>query len=183
MSAKLVRELMVPLENYGVISQENTLSEALQEFRSAYGKIQSDRQPPRAVLVSNETGEIVGQLGHLDILKALEPKYSLLGDLKALAQAGLSAEFINSMMTNYRMLQDSLPNLCRSAMNLKVKEIMRPATESIDENALITEAMHKIVLQQSRRLLVTRNGKVVGVIRLADLFAEVEQCVDSLRNP
>jgi hypothetical protein len=50
---------------------------------------------------------------------------------------------------------------------------MIPVTESIDENALLTEAIHRIVLWQTLSILVTRGGEVVGILRLSDLFDEI----------
>lgn len=173
MIAKTVKELALPLGYYPVVNQEQTLVEALKILLDAEAKISHDLHRPRAVLVVDDEEEVVGKMGHLDFLKALEPKYSMLGDLDNLARAGISPDFIDSIMDNFSFLQGSLELICRKALPIKVKEVMRPGTESIDEEALLTEAIHKMVMWQSMRILVTRKGKAVGVLRLADLFEEV----------
>jgi CBS-domain-containing membrane protein len=72
-----------------------------------------------------------------------------------------------------------LQTACRRARDIKVSDLMRPIDESISEDASLSEAIHKMVIWQSMRALVTRGGRVVGVLRLADLLAEVSDCIDS----
>ena len=90
MEFKEIRELMLPLSDYAVVSHEATLVEALEALKSASERIQVDRLPPRAVLVIDEHKKIIGQMGHLDFLRALEPKYNMFGDLSALSRAATS---------------------------------------------------------------------------------------------
>lgn len=182
MDTKQVKDLMLPLSDYAVVSQDATVAEALDALKTACDRIPMDLQPPRAVLAVDENQNVIGQLGHLEFLKALEPKYGMFGNLEVLSKADLSTDFITSMMENYCILQDSLSNLCRTAMSVKVQKIMRSVSDSIDENAPLTEAIHKMVMWQSMRILVTRLGKVVGILRLADLFAEVSSCIDQLKQ-
>lgn len=53
---------------------------------------------------------------------------------------------------------------------------MRPIKESVDEDAPITEAIHKMIMWQAMRVLVTRGEKeVIGVLRLSDLYSEVAE--------
>ncbi len=57
---------------------------------------------------------------------------------------------------------------------IEVKYLMRPIRESINEEAPITEAIHKMIMWQAMRVLVTRSEKeVIGVLRLSDLYSEV----------
>ena len=182
MEVKTIKNLVMPLDDYAVVSLEATLTEALLALERAEAKIAPDRQPPRAILVVDGSRNVVGQLGYLDFLRALEPKYSMIGDLQTLSKANLSSEFISSMMENFSLFQDYLPAVWLRAYSIKVKNVMRPVTESIDENTSITEAMHKMVIWQSMRVMVTRERKVIGILRLADLFAEVCKCIKEVER-
>jgi len=173
MEEKRVRDLMLPLKEYALVSEDATLLEALYALDRAQTRLPAGKQLHRAVLVVNEREEVVGKLGHLGFLKALEPKYDQMGNLPALSQVGLSQEFLQSMMNDFRLWQDSLKNICRRAGSVKIKDAMRPVTENIDENASMTEAIHRIVMLQTLSLLVTRESKVVGILRLSDLFDEL----------
>jgi len=173
MDKKTVKDLMVPLDEYPAVGDQATVLEALEALDRAQQNLPSGRQPYRAVLVVDRNDKIVGKLGQMAFLNALEPKYNVLGDVGRLAQAGVSDEFISSMMEHYRFFQDSLNDLCRRAATLKVKDVMHSVTESIDEHASLGEAIHKIVIGQMLSILVTRGDDVVGLLRLADLFETV----------
>ncbi|MCX6641649.1 MAG: CBS domain-containing protein [bacterium] len=177
MKVKFVKDLMLPLSHYGVVAQSVSIMEAYDALEEAYTRLLPDRQPPRAVLVVDERGNVVGQIGHIEFLKALEPKYSLFGDLEAISKAQLSADFVQSVMDTYHLLQDDVMVLTRQAVNVKVKDVMRPLVESIDADAPLTAAIHKMLMWQAMRALVTSQGKAVGILRLADLYAEVGACI------
>ncbi len=173
MELKRVKELMVPIEEYAVVREDSTLVEALGKMaESSKSSILSHGHQARAVLVNNFRGDIVGVLGHMDFLRALEPKYNMLGDLGVLSKADLNIEILDSMFELLGFWKGSLDNMCRRAALIEVKHLMRPIKLSISEDAPITEAIHKMIMWQAMRVLVTRNDKVIGVLRLADLFNE-----------
>jgi CBS domain-containing protein len=173
METKLVKDLMLPLSEYAVVSAEATLKEALVTLKSSQAQLPQGRPPHRAVLVADFQGDIVGRLGQLGFLEALEPKYKVLGDIAHLSQAGLSEEFVNTIMDNYRFWRDNFEDVSRRACTVKVKQVMRPAAERIDENASLPEAIHLFVMARSHSVLVTSQETVVGILRLSDLFVEV----------
>jgi len=182
MDQKKVKDLMLPLTDYAVVSEDATLLDAFAALDEAQSKLPPGRQEHRAVLVMGKNGRVVGKIGHLGFLKALEPRYGAMGDVEALSRAGLSAEFISSMMDNMRFWRDDLADVCARAKTTRVADVMRPVTESIDENAPLTEAIHALVMWQTLSLLVTRGGEAVGILRLSDLFAELSRTVQSRSN-
>jgi CBS domain-containing protein len=173
LDSKRVKDLMLALSEYAVVPEDTTFREALRILDEAQRELPPGRQPHRAVLVVDQAGKVVGKAGQLAFLKALEPKYDALGDLGTLARAGLTREFVTSIMENMRFWQDSLSINCRRAGALKIKDFMVPTTECIDEDAPLTEAIHRIVVGQTLSLLATRHGEVVGILRLSDLFDEI----------
>ena len=170
---KYVIDVMLPLDEYALVSEDDTLYEAFIVLEEAQIKRPPGRQKHRAVLVRNNKKEIVGKLGHLGFLKALEPGYKNLGELDAISKAGLTKEFIMSMMKDFELLQDDLDDIRIKTKTIKMKEVMRPMTEQVDVNDTINEAIHKIIMWQILSVLVTKGGKVVGILRLSDLFDEV----------
>jgi CBS domain-containing protein len=173
MDAKTIKDLMVSLDEYAVVPEDATVLEALNALESAQENLPPGREPHRAVLVVDKRKKVVGKIGQLAFLRALEPKYLHLGDLKTLARAGLSEDFVDEMMENLSFLRGSLEDICRQAGSLRARDVMHPVSESIDENAPLAEAIHKIVLWQTLSILVTRRGEVVGILRLSDLFTAV----------
>lgn len=173
MENRSVKDLVVPLDEYPVVPEDANLLDAILALDEAQRKLPPGRQPYRAVLVIDANGKIIGKIGQLAFMKALEPKYSVLGDLRTLARAGVTAEFVSSMMDHYQFFQDSFADLCTRGRSLPVKDVMHPVTESVDENASLSDAAHKIVIWQTLSLLVTRGEEVVGLLRLSDLFEEL----------
>jgi CBS domain-containing protein len=179
MKFKNVKELMLPLDDYAIVPQDASLLDAVITLEEAQKKLPPGREPHRAVLVAGPNNKIVGKLGHLAFLKALEPKYNTIGDLGMLSRVGLSTEFIHSMMENMSLWKDDPGNICQRARTTKVRDVMRPVTESVDENATLSEALHKIIMWQTLSMLVTRQGVVVGILRLSDLYGEVAEKIKS----
>jgi len=173
MDEKRVKDLMVPLDRYGLVSQDATLLEAIQVLQEAQKKRDRNRQPFRAVLIIDGNKKVVGKLGELAFLKALEPKRNVLGDISKLAGAGVSEQIISTVMSHYQFFQDKLSNLCFRARDIKVKDVMHPTTESIDENASLSEAISKIILWDTLSVLVTRGGEIVGLLRISDICQEI----------
>jgi hypothetical protein len=59
---------------------------------------------------------------------------------------------------------------------------MSPVTERIGGDAMLTEAIHKIVTYQTLSILVMEQGRVTGILRLSDLIAEVATFMSGIRD-
>ena len=179
MEIKKIKDIMIPIENYASVNQKSSLYDALIAIRESQEKLSPNMQPIRAVLIVDDNNNIVGKMGHAAFLRALEPKYNKIIDFEKLTRAGVSAAFISSMTDNLRLWQDDFATICRQASTIKVKNVMSPVSEGIDENASITEAIHQIIVLQLLSLLVKSGLKIVGIVRLSDLFHEVERNIIS----
>lgn len=173
MEVKYVKDIMVPLNEYAVVGIDDTVFDALMELKESQKHIGPGRFLHRAVLVKNESGKIVGKIGHLSFLKALEPKYDRIGNLDLMSRSGLSPEFISTLALKMDLFQDDITKSCKRLKTIKVSEIMHQVNEHIDMKASLIEAIHCIVMWQTLSVLVTDGNKVVGILRLSDLFQEV----------
>ncbi|UCG55088.1 MAG: CBS domain-containing protein [Dehalococcoidia bacterium] len=173
--AKWVKDIMLPLDDYAIVPEDASMVDAYIAFEEAQKKLPPGLEPSRALLVVDKNEKIIGKVGQLAFLKALEPKYDKVGDLNVLSRAGLTPDFINSMMKNMQLWQESFFDISQRARDTQVKDIMHPVTESIDEDASLGEAIHKIIMYQTLSLLVTRGSRIVGILRISDLFNEIGQ--------
>jgi len=180
MDKKTVRDLMVPLDNYAVVDENATLLQAVLTLDKSQEHLASGKQPHRAILVLDKDGKVIGKIGQLAFLRALEPKYQAISDRGALAKVGISAEYLSSMMESFRLHEADLGQLCRRAANIKAKDIMSPIKESIEASAGLGEAIHQFIQTQALSLLVEDKRKVVGLLRLSDLFDEITGTMKSL---
>ncbi|MBU0518986.1 CBS domain-containing protein [bacterium] len=180
--ARWVKDVMLPLDDYALVPEDASMVDAYCALEEAQKRLPPGRQASRAVLVVDKSGKIIGKVGQLAFLKALEPKYDKVGDVGALSRAGLSSDFISSMMENLNLWKENFFDISQRAKITRVKEIMHPIDESIDGDAHLSEAIHKIVMYQTLSLLVTRGKQVIGILRLSDLFNEIGQQLKSCAN-
>lgn len=175
MKSTRVKDLMVSLADYASVSQEATLYEAVLALDEAQKRLHRDRHPHRAVLVLNADGHVVGKLSQWDFIRALEPRYSDIVDFNSLVRFGFSTRFIRSMVQDQGLWQKPLDNLCERASRIKVKNVMYTPAEGeyVREDATLDEGIHQLVIGHHQSLLVTRDSKVVGVLRLSDVFSRV----------
>jgi len=170
---------MLSLDEYVVVTKKTSLHDALLALEGAQAKLPPHSPRHWAVLVADESGHIVGKLGLRTFLAALEPKYETLGDLDRLNQAGLSPDFLESILDNYRFWQDGRENICQRAHALQVLQVMQPIRISIGPDASLAKAIHLFVLWNTFSLLVVEDDRAVGILRLSDLFRHVSAYVTS----
>jgi len=181
-----VKDLMVPIEEYATVSEDATLFEAVMALETAQEALDLEKYKylHRAVLAYDKNKEIVGKLSQFDALRALEPKYVDMGDLRSITRAGFSPDFLKEMIDKHALWNQPAENMCRQAMNRKVKDFMHIPTagEFIRENAHMREAAHLLVMGQHHSLLVTRDKDIVGILRLTDVFMTVFQYMKELNG-
>jgi len=179
MNKTRVKDLMVPLSEYAVVDSDATLYEAILALDKAQKNLPPDRPPHRAVLVRDHEGNIIGKVGQLAFLRGLEAPFDLTGrgDSETLARAGISEEIAESVLEHSRYFSGSLDDVCARAGGITVGRVMNRVADSVDENMLLGEAAHKIVSLQQLSLLVTRNNKVIGLLRLSDLFESIANSI------
>ncbi|MBD3402602.1 CBS domain-containing protein [candidate division GN15 bacterium] len=170
MEHSVVRDLMVPLDEYAVVSIDATLADAVRALDEAQARLPEGRQPHRAVLVTDHNGTIVGKIGQLAFLKGLEPKYNMMGEFDRMSRAGVSDELMSTMRNHFQLFEDPINDICERGATVPVRDVMHPVKESVAESATLTEALHHFVVWQQLSLLVTAGGKVTGLLRLSDLF-------------
>ena len=175
MKKYIVQDVMVPLAEYATVSESATLYEAVLALEKAQEEFDHSRYRHRAILVLDDKQQVTGKISQIDIIRALEPKYAEMKSFDGLTRFGFSKKFVSSMMEQYSMWQDPLSKLCQKAATLKVNQIMQIPTEKeyVAADAFLEVAMHQLVLGQHQSLLVTEDNKIVGILRLTDVFATI----------
>ncbi len=170
MATTLVKDIMVPLSEYATVSEEATLYEAVTALKKSQADFDPAKYRHRAILIYDKKKNIVGKVNFQAILKALEPKYDEMLSDKSATHLGFTRKYQKAILESFKLLQDPLDQLCRKAAEIKVKTFMVTPKDSeiIEPEASLGEAIHHFVLGHHQSLLVVRDNKVVGVLRLAD---------------
>jgi len=173
MEEKHVKDLMIPIEDYAVISEDATIGEALRLMSEMSEKLSQKQYKHQAIQVHDAKGNIVGRLTQADILKGLEPKYK---DISRSDLSPIMRERLTDVMT--MLPDDTFIQRCKTQRHKPVREFMTTVTFSIDENETVSHALHIMLISDHRSLLVTREGKKsVGVLRLTDIFLLVKDAI------
>jgi len=172
MKTRSVRELMVPVSKYSSVPENATLAEALKALEDEnmhYG----DRPYRHASLVVvDKQGRAVGRVSQIDIMRALEPGYSEVGDTRWMERSGLTRRMLITIREQFNLWEQPVEEMRKTMEGLKVSEIMQVPSEGefVDELDTLNIAMHRIVMGRHHSLLVTQNGKIVGILRSTDAF-------------
>jgi len=164
---------MVPLDEYPMVDSSATILDAVIRIDELRQSMVAERHPYQAVLVTDQNGDIVGKMGPLALLRALEPRSHFVEDQDTLDKAGVSDSVMQTALDHFSSLQQGLDEMCPGASTIPVRSVMHPFKEHIDVDAPICEVIHQIVVWQTLSVLVTRQDRPVGLVRLTDLWEVV----------
>jgi CBS domain-containing protein len=161
---KKVKDFMIPLEDYPHIPYWFTLRQAMAIVREASIKFEGSFEP-RAVLVFDEKYQLMGMLTLRDIIRGLEPRF--------LKDSGL----IKGDPSLTVLLKDLFGPGLKEASQKQVSEVMSPIRVTVNADDPIAKALALMILQNVGMMPVMQNQKVVGMVRMNELFQEISKIV------
>ena len=111
----------------------------------------------------------------MDFLCALEPSDANLDQIRKFKKLGFTRKAVALQQEEYLKSAPPILDVYSTAAKLKVTDLMQRPTEGeyVDEHASLDMALHQLTAGSNLSLLVTRGKDIVGVLRLADVFAAV----------
>ena len=119
----------------------------------------------RSVLVFDEKGAVNGILTMTGLISSIMPAY-------------LSApkpSMADSIVYSPMFWKGNFTREIKKLARIRIKEIMSPAPLIIEGEANLMEAAYTMLSNRVNRLLVMKQGAVVGVVRDLDLFFEMDR--------
>jgi CBS domain-containing protein len=161
MIAKQVRDILIPLTDYPHIGSGASVCDAFAKLRDTH---QSAGWRFRNLLVFDTEETLVGVLGIRDLLRALMPEY-----LKAnLVRHYSGASGDDSALS---IIWDaSFEAKCAEIAEVAVEHYMAPVLDTIPADAPLTRAAYLMVAHGVDMLPVLEGARVIGVVRIVDLF-------------
>lgn len=143
-----IRDIMVPISEYSVVSEQALVREAINVLKkSFYRDEKGGIIGHRSLLVTNKKGELVGIVTLRNILKAVLTKYDL--------------------PDNYLWIY----SVNASGANMPVKGVMRTAKIAfVDIEDDLYRVVDMFLAKKVNSLPVLEKGKLVGIIRTIDVF-------------
>lgn len=167
-------DVMIPLEKYPHIPYWFTLKQAMVEFEKSEIEMYGRKSLPRAVLVFNETYELLGIVLRRDILKGLEPKFLTVKPLQYRKKL-----FDVKIDPNLSLLysDDMLKGVSEQA-DRPVSEVMSPIEHTIDYDDHIFKIIYEMNEHNLNLVPVIKGKSVVGVVRTVDIFHNVAKMLE-----
>jgi predicted transcriptional regulator len=178
---KTVKDIMSPIEDYDMVQEDDRICEALRIIRDNYQKIEA-RQPGnfhKTLFVKSAEGDIVGKLSIYDLIRGLVPEsVRTAGTAKERhrtisAKEAEAAEEIAEIQERFQWLDTNFFELVQKESQRKVRDVMSPVHPLLKEDDTINKSIYVMFRENIRQPLVDRDGKIVGVVALMDIFPEL----------
>lgn len=173
MKHTLVKDVMIPIENYVTVQKEDSLFDVLHALEQARNT--GEDHAHRDAIVVDEKGLFIGKVTMIDIFRSLEPNYKKIE--KNQKGGTLSKALVLKAMQDFNLWMEPTQTLCERGRLLKVEKVMHvpEKIEYIKEEETIEKALHLYVMEIHQPLIVTKTDKVSGVVRFGDIFEAVRQ--------
>jgi CBS domain-containing protein len=146
----------IMLTEFPVILPQQTIAEAITRFRALAGT-ESHRRV-FGMMVTDETGRLIGMISMYDILLCIRPKHiDFWGDMTDIDITGL------------------IDITCDRIKTVRVGDIMTTDVITIAPETHIFVILDIMIKKHVRRLPVLDGEKIVGIVYISDLFYYLHQ--------
>lgn len=183
MKSYRVKDIMVPISEYATVLVGTSLIDAVKALEQAQLSYTTSKYEHRAILVLDEKERVVGKISQLRALKAIQPEFNSTAEVEKLKKFKFSDLYITQLVDLYRSHGNIMSKkTLREASTKKVEEFMQTPSvgEFVAEDCSLDTAIYRLTTGTHLALLVTRGEKIVGILRIADVFAAVFQQMATL---
>jgi CBS domain-containing protein len=162
-----IRDIYHPLAEYPHIRDTAILQDAFAVLHGAY----STGKRFRHLLVLDAHDQLVGVLGIRDLLRGVFPDYLRTGEHSHFAGAQPDVPALTLIW------QETCATQCKEAAKKPIKGFMGAVPDTVKLNDPITLAAYLMVIHNTSILPVVDDNRVVGVVRVIDVFNEASKAV------
>lgn len=165
--SKTIRDIMVPLAEYPHLYDNATLKDAFATLREAF----TTGKRYRHILVLNKQGQLIGILGMRDILRGLFPDY-----LRTKEHPHYQ-DPIPDFPALTLIWAETCQSQCPAAAEHPVRDFMSPIPGKVQIDDPITKAAYLLVIHDTSMLPVVEGERLIGVVRMIDVFNAASRVV------
>ncbi|MBL4903865.1 MAG: CBS domain-containing protein [Desulfocapsa sp.] len=159
----LIGDILIPLDRYPHLNENQTLQEAI-EAVIAFRTEQQDRLHCAGILVVNDKNELVGRLSLIDILHGLIPR--LVDTSKLHKFEGKEVEYHDLAF----LYEDNTSAECEKTQKNPIKPLLTAIDFSLPADTHILQALVMMTHRNDFNVPVTDNGNIIGVLCLEEIF-------------
>ncbi len=167
-SSKKAGDLKIDIFDYPHVPYWFTLKQAIAMISKSM--LESEKCfHPLAILVFDEKYNLMGTLTMKDVLKGLEPKF---------LTTSTKAQGYTESTESLSVVWDSLvSDKSKELAERPVSEVMMRIEGHVSSNDPITKAAYLMLRQNTMILPVIDEEKIVGIIRMKEVFEEISKVV------
>ena len=159
-----VRDIMIPLAGFPCMKESGTVQEAIQQLRSFCPLGSSGPCGFSELMVVDDKGGLVGRVTQQGILRVLFS--TLLDGVDIKGYAGKTAEYSDlTTLLNGVMLKEGVHHL-----NASLAKVIEKGIRVLPADCDLVHAMSVMVICKETVLPVLENDKLIGVVKLAEVF-------------
>ena len=171
----LARDFMILIEEYPHISDSSSICGAMQMMHSNL----TEANKYRTILITDENQHLLGYLSLRDLIRAVGPRY-----LRKQAPDHKGHQPFQGISTDLSALsliwQEGFTVKIREEAKKPVKEMMTLIEGSVSPDDPFAKCIYLMLVQNELIIPVVENDRVMGVIRLVDIFEIIAEnlCAD-----
>ncbi len=171
-----VRDIMMPLSGFPCMQESGTVQEAIQQLRSFCPIGSSGPCGFSELMVVDGQGGLIGRVTQQGILRVLFS--TLLGPMDIKNFEGKTAQYSDlSTLLNGVMIKEGVNHL-----NASLTKVIEKGIRVLPAATDLVHAMSVMVICQETVLPVEENGKLVGVVKLSEVFGALGDKLISMNS-
>ena len=159
----VVRDIIIPLDHYPHLNENQSLLEAIQAFMS-FRAGQDERIQYGKLLVVNDKNQLVGKLSLVDIIHGIAPR--LMDATNVGEFEGKDGEYPNLAF----LYEDATFSDCKKNQEKSIKPLLKAIDFSIPADTHILKALVMMSNRNDYNVPVTDEGSIIGMLRLEEIF-------------
>lgn len=159
-----VGDFAIPLDVYPHLREDQTLDEAIGVIRSFTCE---DQLQFSELLILNDQEQLIGRVTVREMLQGLEPR--LLKKKKKWKFEGFDADYPNLAI----LWEESFFKHCHERGGAPIKEFLSPIKTTVKATDPLLKVLYIMMHKNENNLPVLKKKKVVGVVRIKEVFAAV----------
>jgi Mg/Co/Ni transporter MgtE len=168
----LARDFMVPIEDYPHITASSTVCDAMSLMHSSL----AEAHKYRTILVTDENQHLLGYLSLRDLIRAVGPRY-----LRKEEPDYKGHQPFQGVPTDLSALsliwQEGFTIKIREEAKKSIKEMMTLIERTVSPEDPFAKCTYLMLVQNELIMPVVEEERVIGVIRLVDIFELIAECL------
>jgi hypothetical protein len=171
-----IRDIMIPLSGFPCLKESATVQEAIQQLRSFCPIGSSGPCGFSELMVVDDKGGLIGRVTQQGILRVLFS--TLLDPVETKVFEGKTTDFSDlTTLLNGVMLKEGANHL-----NSPVAKVIEKGIRVLPATSDLIHAMAVMVIMKETVLPVEENGKLCGVVKLAEVFGALGDKLISMNS-